>query len=304
MKVIVTGSNGLLGQKLVEKLVKRSAYFEPIAFSRGPDRRMEKLGYQYEDVDLTHFARVEELLEYYHPQAIVHSAAMTQVDQCELHPQLCYLHNVEVTRFLAEKAKAMKSYFVFISTDFVFDGKKGIYTEEDKPNPLSVYGQSKYEAEQLVQKLVPNHAILRTILLYGFAPSLSRTNVVLWAKTKLERGEKIRVVTDQYRMPTFAEDLADAVVMSLYHQPQGIFHICGPEEYSIFQLVQRVARFWKLDERLIQPILTKELNQPAPRPPKTGFVLLKAQTQLEYQPRDLQTALELMDAQIQKMQAN
>lgn len=302
MKVIVTGSNGLLGQKLLEKMVLRSGYFDPIGFSRGPDRRVEKMGYQYEDVDLTNWKQVEELLNYYKPDAIVHAAAMTKVDECELNPKLCFLHNVDVTRFLVERAKELKAYFVFISTDFVFDGIKGLYSEEDEPNPLSVYGRSKLEAEQLVQSILPQYAILRTILLYGFAPSLSRTNIVLWTKSKLEKGESIRVVTDQFRMPTFVEDLADAVIACLYQRAQGLYHICGLRQYSIYEIAQKVARFWRLNEDLIHPITTKELNQPAPRPPKTGFILLKAQTQLGYQPRDLETAFELIDAQIKKVQ--
>ena len=302
-KVLVTGSNGMLGATLVDKLLKRPDV-ELYAISRGINRNPNKMGYLYKSIDITDFKALEELFDKYKFDVVINTAAMTNVDKCELNPEECWKVNVEAVEHIAELSKLHNSYLIHISTDFVFDGKDGPYKETDKPNPISVYGKSKYEAEKRVLALNFPSAILRTILVYGVVPSASRSNIVLWVKEKLEKGEPIRVVTDQYRTPTLVDDLANACISAMRRNATGIYHISGKDFMSIYELALKVADFWNLNKDLITPITSEELNQPAKRPPKTGFILMKAQTELEYQPHSFHQGLEIVDMKLKKLSQN
>lgn len=299
-RILLTGSNGLLGQKIVNILAGR-ANVDLLATSRGVNRHPERGGYGYEALDLLDFDRLLEVFKTFKPTAVIHTAAMTQVDLCEKEQANCDLINIEVVRNLSEMSQAHGSHFVHISTDFVFDGENGPYQESDPTNPLSHYGKSKLAAEQIVQEMKGSWAILRTMLLYGITPSMSRSNIVLWVKKSLEAGKTINVVDDQIRCPTLVEDLASATVTAAMRKAQGIYHISGPELMSILEIAERVADHWKLDRSLINRIDSGSLNQAAKRPPKTGFILLKAQTELDYQPHSLTQGLSMVDQQIREM---
>ncbi|MEO8066779.1 MAG: SDR family oxidoreductase [Flavobacteriales bacterium] len=298
MRILVTGTNGLLGQKLVSALRGRSGT-ELIATSRGNDRTVRNGGYVYEPLDCTDRDAVLKIVQQYRPHAIIHTAAMTNVDACELDPVNCRLQNVAATENLVNAAKTCDAHFIHLSTDFIFDGEAGPYTEDDEPRPLSIYGQSKLDSEHVVMNAGLNRwAIARTIIVYGVAQGLSRSNVVLWAKGALEKGEPIKVVHDQWRMPTLAEDLADGCIRIAEHQATGIFNLCGPDGMSILELVQRVGAFFELDASVINPIDSASLKQPARRPPRTGFVLDKSRNVLGYTPRGFEQGLEILRQQL------
>lgn len=298
MRILITGSNGLLGQKLVSALRNRPGA-ELIATSRGADRTVELGGYAYAPLDCTDRDAVSRVVEQYRPDAIIHTAAMTNVDACELDPVNCQLQNVTVTANLVAAAKTCRAHFIHLSTDFIFDGEAGPYTEDDMPHPLSVYGQSKLDAERVVMSAgLEQWAIARTIIVYGVAQGLSRSNVVLWAKSALEKGAAIKVVYDQWRMPTLAEDLAEGCIRIAERRATGIFNLCGPDGMSILELVQRVGAFFGLDTSVITPIDSASLKQPARRPPRTGFVLDKSRKELDYAPRGFEQGLEIVQQQL------
>lgn len=300
MRILITGSNGLLGQKLVARL-RNDPAFTLMATGRGVDRSPEPLGDRYRAVDITEQAAVDGLVDDFRPDVLVHGAAMTNVDACELDPAACDLQNVQATDHLVEAAARVGARFVFLSTDFVFDGEAGPYRESDVPAPLSVYGHSKLKGEELVQrKATAGWAIVRTIIVYGYAPGLSRSNAVLWAKDALCKGAPIRVVDDQWRMPTLAEDLAEGCVLIAGRKAQGIFHISGPDGMSILELVQRVGAAYGTDASIAQRVSTAELGQPAARPPRTGFVLDKARTELGYAPRTFEEGLAELRRQLEE----
>jgi dTDP-4-dehydrorhamnose reductase len=223
---------------------------------------------------------------------------MTNVDACESNQEACEKLNVTAVASLATLCKEFNIQLVHLSTDFIFDGADGPYSEDDSPNPLSFYGQSKWKAEQVIVASGCTYAILRTIIVYGVAAAMSRSNIVLWAKNALEKGETISVVNDQWRMPTLAEDLAAACIAAVQKEAQGVFHVSGKDLMNMVELVQQVADFWHLDRTLIKPINSASLNQAAKRPPKTGFVLAKAISQLGYQPHSFIEGLALVDAQL------
>ncbi len=300
MRILVTGSNGLLGQKLVAAL-RNDGEVKLIATSRGEDRTPEPGGYLYMPLDCTDEAAVQRAFDETHPDAVIHTAAMTNVDACELDPIACRLQNVTAVEHLMNASKSIDAHFIHLSTDFIFDGGSGPYTEEDEPAPLSIYGQSKWDAERIViNSRLTKWAIARTIIVYGIAKGLSRSNVVLWAKGALEKGQPIKVVTDQWRMPTLAEDLADGCIRIAKRGATGIYNLSGPDGMSILELVERVGRFFDLDISSITPVTSDSLSQPARRPPRTGFVLEKARRDLGYVPRGFEEGLAVLREQLEQ----
>lgn len=296
-RVLVTGSNGLLGQKLTQQILHRPEV-ELIATNRGENKYPIKNGYVYEAMDLLDKDRVAAVLNYYKPNVVIHTAAITNVDTCHTNRQACWETNVDATAHLISLCEQMGIHFIYVSTDFVFDGLDGPYKENDAANPVSYYGESKLAAEKLTQQMKGNWTIIRTILVYGILNDMSRSNIVLWAKSALEAGKPINVVNDQWRMPTLAEDLADACLLAVKHEAKGIFHISGKDMMSVAELVRKVAGFWNLDESLINEISSDSLGQEAKRPKKTGFILDKAMTELQYQPHSFEQGLALVNDQL------
>jgi len=279
-KILITGSNGLLGQKLVKLFISKND-FEVHAVSRGENRLINKLGYTYYSIDITEQDKLTDLVHKIKPNYILHTAAMTNVDACELQQKECDLINVEVVKTLTDVCKKNDIHLIHISTDFIFDGKKGeLYTEEDKPNPLSYYGLSKLKSEEIIIKAQIKHTILRTILVYGLVDNNDRSNIILWVKNALENKKEIRVVTDQFRMPTFAEDLAESCFLAIENDAIGIFNVSCNTLLSIYDIAIEVAHTFNLNKKYIKPIETSRLNLPAKRPSITGFDLNKSITQL------------------------
>lgn len=297
MKILITGSNGLLGQKLVHKLSKDQEV-ELIATARGENRLSNKEGYTYQSLDITDEKAVAEAISKFKPDSLIHTAAMTNVDACEADKEGCDKLNVDAVKYIADACKANNVHLVHLSTDFIFDGEDGPYDEEAEPNPVSYYGESKLKAEEIVLKSGLNTAILRTVLVYGIAEDMSRSNIALWAKGALQKGQKINVVDDQFRSPTLAEDLADGCILAAKQKAKGIYNISGKDQLSVLEIVQQVADYWKLDKSLITPVSSKTLSQPAKRPPKTGFILDKAIRELGYNPHSFMEGLAVLDEQM------
>jgi dTDP-4-dehydrorhamnose reductase len=272
--------------------------YELIASSKGENRYPETVGYTYEQLDVTDYTDIERLIVKYQPYAVIHTAAMTNVDQCESEKEACQKLNVDSVDHLIKLANLHPFYLVHLSTDFIFDGISGPYKETDAPNPLSLYGHSKNDAELLLLASTINYSILRTIIVYGVAAAMSRSNIVLWAKGALEKGSPIKVVNDQYRMPTLAEDLAKACILAIDKRAQGIYHISGKDYMSVIEMVRRIAKFFKLDDSIIEETDSSTLNQAAARPPKTGFILDKAIHELGYAPHSFEEGLAVVQKQL------
>lgn len=297
MRILITGSNGLLGQKLV-KLFTNKPDIQFLATSTGENRIKSITGFDYVSLDITNKTQVEQVFNQFKPTVVINTAAMTNVDACEDKKEECWNLNVNAVKNLIEASEKHQTHLVHLSTDFIFDGENGPYKEEDKPNPLSYYGQSKYEAEKLVQQAKTKWSIVRTIIVYGVVEDMSRSNIVLWAKQALEKGNPLTIVNDQFRMPTLAEDLAYACWLIAEKSATGIYHICGKDFMSVLELVNRVADFYGYDKSIISPIKSSSLNQAAKRPPKTGFVLDKAIKELEYSPCSFEEGLGIVTEQL------
>jgi len=302
MKVLVTGSNGLLGQKLIDLYLTKTEDIL-IATSRGENRHPVKSGYIYESMDIGNQNIVDSVIDKHKPDVVINTAAMTNVDACEHDHEGCDLQNVEAVSFLVEACNRNGSHLVHLSTDFIFDGTHGPLKETEEPFPLSYYGNAKLKGEQIVQQQAKSWAILRTVLVYGIVDDMSRSNIVLWAKNNLEKKTQINVVDDQFRTPTLAEDLAIGCSLAASQKAQGIFNISGKDFMSVYDLVLRVAEYWQLDKSVVNRAQSAFIKQPAKRPPITGFIIDKAKNELGYNPRSFEEGLEILDQQLKKHSA-
>ncbi len=297
MKILVTGSNGLLGQKLTD-YYKNQPDIQLIATARGDDRYVNQTGYTYHSLDITDKHQVETVIAIHKPDVVINTAALTNVDACETERAACDLLNVDAVKFLVEACNNYNVHLVHLSTDFIFDGTHGPVLETEIPKPLSYYGLSKLKAEQVIQSNSKSWSILRTVLVYGVVNDMSRSNIVLWAKNNLEQGKSLNVVGDQFRTPTLAEDLAQGCALAASKKAQGIYNISGSDFMSVFDLVYRVAAYFKLDKNLLNLSTSEGIKQPAKRPPITGFILDKAKTELGYQPHTFEQGLTIVAKQL------
>ena len=296
--ILVTGSNGLLGQKIIYALRNREG-IRCISASRGENRMYAKDGYIYEALDLSDKSQIEKIFEKYSPDAVINTAAMTNVDACETRHEEAWVGNVSTVEYLISSCKKYKTHLVHLSTDFVFNGNDGPYIESDEPDPLSYYSYTKHEAEKRIQASGLKWAILRTIIIYGVVDGNTRSNVVLWAMNGMKNKKTITVINDQYRSPTLAEDLAQACIAAALKKSTGFYHVSGREVMNILDMVLIVADFFKLDKSFIQPISSEELNQPAKRPPVTGFIIDKAVKELDFNPRTFLEGLSYIKKQLE-----
>jgi dTDP-4-dehydrorhamnose reductase len=295
MKLLITGANGLLGQHLITLLLQATDW-QVIGIGKGPCRlpQLKNDHWRYHSLDMTDGVAATAFYLAERPDIIIHAAAQTQVDFCELNPVACWDANVTATRFLVEAAKVFQPFFIFVSTDFVFDGTAGPYTETDGPNPVSYYGGSKWAGEKEVLQSGLASAIVRTCLVYGTTHDGSRSNIVSWVKNSLGAGKSINVVNDQWRTPTLVNDLAMGILLVAQQRAQGIFHISGNEILTPYDMAIATASFYGLDKTLITAVDAGSFTQPAQRPPQTGFVITKAQTQLGYRPHSFAEGLAMM----------
>jgi dTDP-4-dehydrorhamnose reductase len=297
MRILITGSNGLLGQKLVELISTREHYLIATAKSK---LVIDLPKGEFHSLDITNREEVEKVILSSQPDVIINTAAMTQVDQCETEKEKCWANNVTAVENLVSVCEKTKKNLVHVSTDFIFDGTHGPLDETAKPNPLSYYGESKLAAEVAIQNSNIDWAILRTVLVFGVTQDMSRSNIVLWVKKSLEEGKPINVVNDQWRTPTLAEDLAMGCYLAATKKATGIYNISGDEMMTPYDIAIATAEFFRLNKSLITQTDSTKFKQPAARPPKTGFIILKAKKELGYRPHRFVEGLEVLKSQIEK----
>jgi dTDP-4-dehydrorhamnose reductase len=289
MQILVTGANGFLGYYLVEQLLQKG--YTVIATGKGDCRLpFSSERFIYAAMDFTDPYAVHDVFEKYQPEVVVHAGAMGKPDECETNQWQAFLVNVEGTITLLTNAEEWKSFFVFVSTDFVFDGEKGMYTEEDELQPVNYYGKTKIEAEEAVKEYEHGWSIVRTVLLYG-KPATGRTNILTIVKEKLEKGEEYKVVDDQVRTPTYVGDLAAGIVAIIDKKANGIYHLSGKDVLTPYQMVIKAAMYLGFNDSLIKRVTAADFTQPAKRPPRTGFVIEKARKELGYEPLTFEEGL-------------
>lgn len=297
MKILITGANGLLGHKLVRLLGPKREVIV-IATARGESRLRPEYGsFQYESMDIANREDVLEIVGRHKPDVIINTAAMTNVDECEKEKEACMQLNVEAVKYLVEAAEQTNAFLLHLSTDFIFSGEEGPYDEQGVPAPVNFYGESKLLGEQVVMNSNIKWAIARTVLVFGIVPDMSRSNIILWVKGSLEAQKPIQVVDDQWRTPTLAEDLAMGCYLIAEQRAEGIYNISGQDMLTPYEMAIKTADFFGLDKSLITRTDSTKFTQPAKRPPRTGFIIEKAKTNLGYQPHSFDEGIRIVAEQ-------
>lgn len=302
--VVVTGATGLVGTKIVQKLLSLNDTVHAVVHRQPlighPATRMPTKditsGVVLHTVDLATVKPDWTWAEAIKPAAVIHCAAMTNVDECERDPSSAYAINERATRSLAEVCARYRAHLVLVSTDYVFDGSDeypGPYNEKDPAHPLNHYGRSKWQGEVAVQDICEGRtawSICRTAVVYGSTP-WTRANFLTWLLAKLRNRESVKIVSDQVSSPTLADDLADMLIEIVRQQASGIFHTTGSTIIDRYQFALAIANQFGLDSSLIRPITTRELQQAAPRPLKAGLCIDKITQQLGVRPLALAEGL-------------
>jgi dTDP-4-dehydrorhamnose reductase len=296
MKILITGANGLLGQKLIARLQQQQGV-QCIATARKALAQPFATG-EFYNLDVTNPAEVNAVIAATKPDVIIHTAAMTNVDQCETEQEACWLQNVTAVQYLIDACATHHVRLIHLSTDFIFDGSRGPLDENAEPNPVNFYGQSKLAAEDIIRASAIDWCILRTVLVYGVTPDMSRSNIVLWVKRNLEEGKKISVVNDQWRTPTLAEDLAMGCYLAAIQNATGIYNIAGKDFMTPYDIAVQTADFFNLDNALITATNSTQFTQPARRPLTTGFKIEKAMHELGYSPHSFAEGLATIASQL------
>jgi len=301
-RILICGANGLLGQRLSLMLSTQTDY-EVLNTSIERSFVFDNILFDYNQLDITNRSDVKSLASSFQPDVIFNAAGATNVDWCESNREEAWKANVTAVENLVDAARKVGAKLVHVSTDYVFDGKHGPYDEEAKPYPIGYYGKTKLASENAVRSSEIQHTILRTIVLYGNGIGV-KPNFPLWVINSLKSGKQINVVDDQIGNPTYVGDLALAMIKSFELNRLGIFHIGGGEQLSRFDFALQIADVFSLDRSLIRCIKTSDLHQASPRPMLSGFITLKAETQLGMHFLTVKEGLTLLKHELQHISRN
>jgi len=290
MKFLVTGSAGLVGSQVVKDLTKQnhtvfSCYHDEIS-----DYGIAT------NLDLTNLNDIKTITSKINPDVIIHLAAMTGVDQCEAEQDLAMKININATEILAKQAAKHQAFFVYVSTDYVFDGIHGMKKEDDSPNPLGFYGKSKLEGELTLNKLASSWCIARTSTPFGVNPK--KKSFPLWIKESLEAKKEIPVLVDQFTSPTYVSNLSKMLIEVATRQITGVIHLAGATRISRYNLAEIVADKLSLDKKFLIPTKTDEMNWKAQRPKDSSLDVSLANKILTEKPMNIQQSLELFLKQL------
>ncbi|MCX7798432.1 MAG: dTDP-4-dehydrorhamnose reductase [Melioribacter sp.] len=290
-RILIIGSNGMLGQRLTEFLKNRRNSYELLCASLEPSSFIPDVDYR--QIDITRKNKVRELILDFFPDFVINASGYTNVDKAESERELAWKINVNGVENISLYTWTVDAHLIHISTDYIFDGKKGPYTETDKPCPISYYGRTKLAAENSIRTSGVRYTILRTNVLYG-PVKFGKLDFVRWVINSIKSEQQIKIVTDQYNNPTFIDDLVNAIHKIILYKKEGIYNIGGSEILSRYDFSIRIADFFGLEKKFISPVLTKELKQPAQRPLKSGLIILKAMTELDFKPHSIEDSFKLI----------
>ncbi len=292
MKLLITGASGLFGSKLAEIAAVR-AYQVYSGYSR--TRVASGIPIKF---DVSDKNRVKDVFKKVNPEVVVHAAALTNVDKCELNRELAWRVNVEGARNIAEGAKSRNAFLIYISTDYVFNGETGLYSENDKTDPINHYGVTKLKAEGLVKELIDDYCIVRTSVLYGAIATTGKINFALWLLHQLKNKEQVKIVTNQWNSPTLNKSLAEMTLEIIERKLTGTFHLSGATRISRYDFAKLIAQAFNLDLKLINPGSAEDFPWVAKRPKDSSLDTAKAQQTLKNKPLQIQQALEILKQEI------
>ncbi|HEX9655347.1 MAG TPA: NAD(P)-dependent oxidoreductase [Bacteroidota bacterium] len=295
-KVLLIGSNGLLGQKIADLLLRGTAYDLTLA-SLASESSRKLPSTSYLQLDICVKKDVKKVIQAVEPEIIVNAAAMTNVDACETRREDAWKINVEGVENIIDGARKSGAKIFHVSTDYLFDGKEGPYDENSRPEPINYYGKTKLASENALRASGLDYFVARTIVLYGYATG-AKLNFATWLIQSLEKNSAVRIVDDQFSNPTLADDLAYGIMRGIEMKRSGFYNIAGRDIVNRFEFSLKLARVFGFDPSLISAIKTKQLKQPAARPLKSGLVTLKAEVELGIKPSTVDQGLMVLKNQI------
>lgn len=289
-RVLVCGSNGLLGQHVAHLLGGRTD-LEVLHTGRQRSFVFDHLLFDYTQLDLTHRGDVRSLVSSFQPDVIINTVAAIDVDWCEQNRDGAWKSNVSTVEHLIEAARKNRSHIIHVSTDYVFDGKNGPYSEEHRPSPVNYYGKTKLAAENLLLASELPITIARVSLLFGAGVAL-KPNFVSKVVSALRRRETVFATRDIGTNPTLASDAAKAILTVMEGAHRGIFHVSGPDGMNRLDYAHMIADIFGLQTETIREVAASDLYLPAVRPTWTGFSIEKARNVLSYDPLPVRAALQ------------
>jgi dTDP-4-dehydrorhamnose reductase len=289
-RIFIVGANGMLGQRTIE-FYSSDKNVQLFACSIEENPLFNNVDYLC--CNITERDKIKQAVYNFMPDVIINAAAYTNVDLSETERETAWKINVKGVEHLAETARVIDAQIIHISSDYIFDGKNGPYSENEKPNPLGYYGRTKLASENVLKISGSLYTILRTNVLYGVA-SKSKADFVEWLINTVRSGKPVRIVDDQVSNPTFIDDLVQAISKVIEFRKYGVYNIGGKEFLSRYEFTEIIAEYFNLDKLLITPIKTEELNQAARRPLKSGLITLKAEAELGYKPVTIRESLAII----------
>ncbi len=289
MSTLIIGASGFVGSLLYEILSKKDEVvgtFYPL--------QPEEEGLQY--LDITDRKSVEVLIRETKPDVIILASALTYVEYCEEHQKEAFEINVLGTTNVVLTAKEVKAKLVFFSTEYIFDGKAGPYSETDPPNPISYYGKTKLDGEKIIIDNLDDYLIIRTTVVYGYQKD--GKNFIMQLIQKNKDGQTMNVPIDQYGSPTFRDNLVEATIELIQKDKRGIYNVVGSEVINRFDFSILTAEVLGLDKSLIIPKTTLELGQKAARPLKAGLKIDKVKQEIETKLLSPKEGLEILKTQL------
>ena len=291
-RILITGSSGQLGSSVLNQLYGK---FELLATDISNNKSIT-LNIPFENLDITDLEQIKSTLANFNPNVIINLAAFTDVDACELDPDKAYLLNTKSVEMLLNNYNGQ---FIQISSDYVFDGNNGPYSENDNTNPLSVYGKTKLEAEKILQKNGKYWCILRTNVLFDYYNG-TKASFIKWVIDSLKLNKSVNVVDDQWNNPTWTQNLAEFIELVINKNVRGIYNYGGVDYLNRFEFAQIIADIFHLDKSLILPITSNSLNQAAPRPLKGGLKTDKIEQEFDIKCINLKTSLSMIKSRLAK----
>jgi len=291
LKILITGASGLYGSKLAQLAAKDCEVYS----GYNKDQPIYGTAVQF---DVSNKNQVEHAFRRVNPDVVVHAATLTDVDECETNKELAWKTNVEGTRNTAEAAKECHAFLVYVSTDYVFSGEKGNYTETDTPDPINYYGLTKLKAEELVEDLMDEYCITRTSVIYGATPAAGKINFALWLLNKLRKKETVKIVVDQWNSPTLNTNLAEMTLEIIQRRMTGVYHLSGATHLSRYNFAKLIASVFNLDPALIIPSASSEFAWAAKRPKDSSLNVEKAQNALRNKPLSVNQALSQLKSEV------
>lgn len=295
-RILIIGQSGLVGSHLASKAEGRYEVY-------GTFLTHELKGSNLHRLDASERGATMKLVERIHPDLVVDTHSLNNVDYCETHHEEAWRNNVDGARNVAEACKKFDCAYEFLSTDYVFGGGERSYTEEDEPHPLSYFALTKVAGEQMINALDLDAAVIRTSVVYGIG-GLNKVNFALWLLDKLRRGERVTIVSDQRNNPTLADNLAEQLIAIYEKGATGIYHVAGRDCVSRFEFALEIASVFDLDPGLVSPVNTAQLNQVAPRPATVNLSTAKVQKVTGLATLSVRDGLERMREQLSARQGS